>query len=177
MKKSLLIILGFLFTGSFSISQAQRKYPVAKVYAYKQESHSGMNRKVMDKDGKIIQGNNTTMHYFLYLETYPGKKMRLDQVWVNGQAYSFDTMLVSTPVTIDRSIKSVGPREADTLVPSTNRVVWSINIYTVQITTPTSRYIKQLVSANEVVFAYTYNRKKYYLAVKSTQQLIPDLNQ
>ena len=177
MKNSNHIVLAITLMVTHSIVFAQAKYPVAKVYAYKQEEYSGVNRRLSDQNGKIIQGKNSSTNYFLYLEYYHNKNITIDNIWINGQAYEAASEKMNTPITITQSKKTAKKQTVDTLVPSTTREVINIRPGLTKSSVVMSKYTKRLVRTNELVFAYTYGNKKYYLAVKSIKQLAPDLNQ
>ncbi|MBI1781873.1 MAG: hypothetical protein HYR66_10960 [Sphingobacteriales bacterium] len=155
---------------------SQGKYPVAKAYAYSQKEISGINRKVMDKDGKIIRGKNTSTHYHLYLECYAGKEIVVDNVWINGQTYKVDVKKTESPVTVSSGIKGVKTNQSETLVPQTSNNVMAIlpgDVDEVKV----DKKISKLIKNNAVLFAYSFNGKKYYLAVNSLKEITPEVNQ
>lgn len=155
---------------------SQGKYPVAKAYAYSQKEISGINRKVMDKDGKIIRGKNTATHYYLYLECYAGKEVVVDNVWISGQVYKVDVKKTESPVAVSAGIKGVKKDQSEILVPQTNNNVMVVLPKDEDEVKPDKK-ISRLIKNNAVLFAYSCNGKKYYLAVKSFKEITPEINQ
>jgi hypothetical protein len=168
-----LVVLLFIST----MAVAQGKYPVAKVYAYSQQEMSGVNRKLMDKDGKVIRSRNNATSYFLYLESYTGKKITIESVWIGGKSYSFEMEKTITPVILSRSLKSPGSPAADTLVASTANDVFIIRSGITPANVAAGKTINRLKKKNAVLFVYSYEGKKYYLGVKAFKQLQPEIRQ
>lgn len=174
MKKNIIFTAVLLFV--INAVNAQGKYPVAKAYAYSQKEISGVNRKVMDKEGKIIRSKNVSSRFYLYLECYAGKEIELNSIWVNGRAYQFTTKKVSSPVVVQSGIKGVNNAGSETLVPQTANDVLVV-FAGEEAGLKTNRKMTRLTKNNAVLFEYSYNEKKYYLAVKSIKEIAPEVNQ
>ncbi|MBI2730724.1 MAG: hypothetical protein HYX40_08235 [Sphingobacteriales bacterium] len=154
-------------------SAAQGKYPVAKMYAFKQKKISGINKKAVDPDGKKVAVKANSLQYLFYLECWPGKEIKVTAIWIKGIAYNTEAEKITAPVIAQKQIKTTS--QPDTLVPETSN-----NVISVEATTKKANTIsvsgKQLSASNEILIVYEWGNKAYYLAVKSVKEIAPQIN-
>lgn len=174
--KRLIAYNGIIILFSFPfIGLTQNKYPVTKAYAYRQKVSGGINKKGIDANGKLIKLPSSGINYFLYLEYNPEKQITINNIWIKGVSYNFETEKITLPVVIERSIKLGTKTDADTLVsPSKNEII-GIQPGQINNTVKTTNYIKRLIQNNDVLFVYRCKGKTYYLAVKSFKQLAEEI--
>lgn len=95
------------------------RYPVKKLYAFRQTVSGGANTMMQEQKG-------TDQRYLLYILPWPGKEVKPVQLWMQGTAYSFRTQIIATPV-VQKEVVSLGrKRGSRTLVPGSGTEVIQI---------------------------------------------------
>jgi hypothetical protein len=149
----------------FSVNSEAQRYPLKKLYAYKQKVVGGKN-DVIEK-----QRQSKTL-YHIYLELQPGSSITISGLWINKQQYQFDTAVAVTPVAISSSLKMPGKNATIQLVSAT-----ASRVIKVQQLQPSLQNIKQPVSLKdfEVLIKYSSKGKIYYAGSRKCTTLQPVL--
>lgn len=161
------ILTGLLFISCTSFLHTG-KYPVVKLYAYKQKISGGANFSSKEK-------SRSTLQHYVYLLVRNGRSITVEDVWIGGQSVSFKTEETKAPVTIENSIKLGNTPATETLVPETTHTVMQIvftNEAGAAVTNSPSRYRNY-----PLLIKYIENGRTYYLGAKSWTVLNPKVNQ
>ncbi len=140
-----------------------------KLYAFSQNVHGGVSAYKTDSSGnakRIPSGPNTM--YLIYLETTPGKEVKVTELLINGLLYNFSIQETTTPVT--RKIQLPGDKISDTLVAVTNQKVYRIIHHDVMV----GQVKNSTMVKYPVILRYTLNGKKCTRKLKEIQHL-PDV--
>lgn len=145
------------------------KYPVVKLYAYQQKVSKGANFSTSDKK------TSPTIKHHVYIEVRENEHITISRVWLNGKKIAFDTLMVHSPVTIEKSVKFGKNAYYDTLVPETkNNIIQVALNYTQQIE---SQKIPYRFKKYQILLEYKAGYKRYFLGSASFKELDPEVNQ
>jgi transcription antitermination factor NusG len=157
MKRSLLII-------SFFASQAILAQPAVKLYAFSQMFTPGMvpSEDAPDENGgKRVKGPRTVTNYYIFIAADTSIKIQAREIWIDGK---WDT--IASLQTVVTPFISEYPRKT-TLVPATKNKVQQVNIgEPLKRTVVQTALLKKMMKENEVIVAYIWKGKKYYLSLK-----------
>jgi hypothetical protein len=155
MKKGLLGLV--ILTGSASFGQ-----PVIKLYGYSRESTPGIVRE-RDPSLPAKKQAHTAINYFLYSSNANAIRIQPVEVWIKGKGYLATSLLVKSPVLSD---------EGTVLVSKTSGQVREIKTGK---ELPSNRkipsWLRHMISANDIVLAYLWKGKKYYVTLKKIKEL------
>jgi len=136
----------------FSISSVAQVEGASKLYGYKQEVMPGTIR--VDENGRQVRPK-PRYNYFIYLAS--STKVSPTEIWIDGKAYSVNTLAVEkTPV----EYESTGSQKPVVLVPKTTRRVLQLSPLT-EISQAGTKG-KTLSAKNELVIIYKGGGKTYY---------------
>ncbi len=172
MLKNLLLALLFSFALE---TEAQKKEPIIKIYAYRQENYSGVNFPI-EKLGDSAMENKIGLDnsYLIYLEAGKRDSFQWNRVWIRRQCYSLHAEKVTTPVIQKKTVVVVNGSAADTLVRATKNNVYQLHL-TSRGKEPETKRIKTRIEDNELVLEYTWRKKKYYRTVANVKTLEPQV--
>ncbi len=106
----------------FSAFTPQKK---DKLFTYDQQILPGKQAYITDSAGNSKRaGGNNAVRYFIFLQTTPGKEIKITSLWIKGQPYHFDVSKAETPVLVKRQFP--GEKKYDTLVAKTEQAVYRI---------------------------------------------------
>jgi hypothetical protein len=141
-----------------------------KLYAYSQETRSGLNPKtIMAENGKEIKSDaGPKVHYLIYLENK--NPLKVTGLWIKGRAYNFvDQEILKTPVVLEGL--SDPNMERKQLVPATSNKVYSIATAGPAKSSRTPAILGKLIKSSDVVVSYKVNGKTSYSSAKKIQSL------
>jgi hypothetical protein len=142
-------------------------YPVKKLYAYSQRITGGKSQMIGEPR------RSSTIHH-LYLEVYTGKQVTVTGLWITGKEFLFETTEAVSPVMMERSLQFRSKKDSVQLVPFTTNHLWQIK--KLQPSTQLQKLPRHL-NNYEVVIAYRYNNKTFYVGSKQSTVLQPVLRQ
>lgn len=169
MKKNLLIFIFF----SFALN-AYPQQPVINVFAFEQENYPGaVPANTKDENGNPVKKAADKMNYFLFLSFKKKYSITPVQVYIKGHAYQIQS--INNPKTpIEYTVSSVPANsEKKVLVPKTNKQVIEIKIAAMPQQEKKTANVQKLITANDVVIAYTWNNKKYFVTEKKLKKIEP----
>jgi hypothetical protein len=140
-----------------------------KLYAFSQRIVPGTRQSTMDKDGNVTMGKRKE-HWThpLYLEIPASKKIKVTEVWLNGEKYAFDTATVTGPI-LEETGLSIPGRTDRTLIPETKNQLLQIMLR--EKINVTDKHNRKLTDRKKVVVYYTRNGKKCHLSTDNIQEL------
>ena len=115
------LLLAILFFTGTSGHQTAGRYPVKKIYAYRQSVSGGANNV-------ISEPKKENQRYFLYVHPWSGREINIVQVWLEGEAFAFTTQNITTPVRQKESVSLGRKRNTRTLVPGNGSNVVQIQL-------------------------------------------------
>jgi hypothetical protein len=146
-----LLLIFLLLTGTAGPDQGGR-YPVKKLYAFRQSVSGGTNALLKEQKGPA-------QRLLIYVKPWPGKEIRAVSLWIEGTARSFTTKVIPTPVVQKESV-SLGRKKGNrTLVPGNGNEVLEIIEGAAVSGTPYPSHLK----VYPVLLQYEYAGKSYYL--------------
>ena len=172
MKKILLFSIGFI-AGLTLFSQ-----PVVKIFAYEQDNLPGTRPAgVIDENGKPMKKAAPKKNYFIYLSFKNTCNITPVQIFIRGKSFTIDrTIIAKAPVEYTDNTIPNNP-EKTTLVPATNNKVLEIPIAEPSAQQKKTTQVQKLTAKNDVVIAYTWNKKKYFVVLKEIKKLAPHVNE
>lgn len=154
MKRCLLI--WFLFMGTVAFSQ-----PSLRLYGFSQTTTPGIIRvDVPEEGGERTKAPLFFTHYYVFLSMGQSTSIQAKEIWVDGKWRK-----ISSQETIITPYYSDGP-ERKVLVASTKLKVKQLNVGDTLDTIRPSATLKKLMMNNELIVAYAWKGKKYYVALK-----------
>ena len=170
--KKYLLFFSLMIIGSGIHSQ-----PAIKVFGFEQESSPGtVAANVKDENGNPIKKAAMRKKYFIYLSLKPKYSITPQQVFINGEAFSIETTVVETTPVEHANNNIPGHTNMITLVPKTTDKVIGLKIVdSLQATKIPA--VQKLANKNDVVIAYTWKKKKYFVALKKLKKLDPVFNE
>ncbi|HMO33666.1 MAG TPA: hypothetical protein PKE63_12565 [Lacibacter sp.] len=109
MKAAWLITHLLLLAGT--VSQAQGKYPVKKIYAYSFRVKPGVVQlPAAERRGPVLQ-------YRVYLEPWPGRAVTVNRAWLQGKDVSMVTEKATGPIRKEKAGRLPGQTAYEMLVP------------------------------------------------------------
>jgi len=151
------------------ISLAGAAQPSVKLYGYSQVSTPGMvpQRDIPNENGGTVKTRiyDSIISFFIY--TRASVAIRPSQVYLNGKWQSATSLAISsTPVKSEQPVKK-------TLVPSTKLKVLQLLPGDLVSNMTISSSLKKMMAVNELIVAYTWKGKKYYVPLKKITVLQP----
>jgi hypothetical protein len=157
-------LLASLLAGFYSLAQ-----PTVKLYGYSQLSTPGM---VLDKEAANKSGKSwdAAMDYFIYLSFNRSLAVAPSEVWIRGNRFTISSnKTVATPVLSPGNTVLVAKSASKVIQLKHNRPLLTLA------TAP--GWLKNMISQNELVVAYTWKGKKYFKALKTIKELDTVYNQ
>jgi hypothetical protein len=124
----------------------------------------------IDETGKLVKKETTpSYHYSIYLATTADTPLQPVQLWINGQAFSFNAERVNDiPV---RQSNLIAPANADTvLIPKTGATVYQLTPMPLA-ADKSSRKMRTKAKENAVVVCYKNGTKWRYAVLKKFTDL------
>ena len=170
MKKKLLV-LTFLAIGLHVYCQ-----PVVKIFAFEQENLPGtIPSGVKDENGNPQKKDAAKKNYFIYLSFKKTYDITPVQIFIKGKAFLIQAnVLQKTPV---EYVNNTIPAEKMILVPKTTNKVLKIKVSEISMQDKKNAYIQKLSNKNDIVIAYLWNKKKYFIALKKLKKLESKANE
>jgi hypothetical protein len=154
MKRCLLI--WFLLMSTVAFTQ-----PSLKLYGYSQTTTPGTIRvDVPEEGGGTTKAPLFFTHYYVFLSMSQSTSIQVKEIWVDGKWRK-----IGNQETVTTPFFSGGP-ERKLLVAATKLKVKQLNVGDTLDTIKPSSTLKKLMKNNELIVAYTWKGKKYYLALK-----------
>ncbi|HEV8284708.1 MAG TPA: hypothetical protein VGQ09_10370 [Chitinophagaceae bacterium] len=172
MKKNLLFFIA-LTIGLNLFSQ-----PVIKIFGFEQESLPGtIPVGVKDENGNPVKKAATPKNYFIFLSFKKKYSVTPIQMFIRGKAFTIQsTSIEKTPVAyINNTIHDNA--EKTILVPQTSDKVIKLQIIETPKQEKKTAYIQNLTGKNDLVIAYLWNKKKYFITLKKLKKLDPVANE
>ena len=172
MKKNLLFFV--LFIAGISAS-AQ---PAIKVFAFEQQNLPGtIPAGIKDENGNPIKKAATKKNYFIFLSFKKNCVITPVQVFLKGIPFSVQvTDNKKTPVEYTNNTIPNHP-DKTILVPKTNNRVIKIDPIEAQGSENKDPHVEKLTKSNDLVIAYMWKKKKYFVTLKKMKQLDPVANE
>jgi len=178
MKEKIFIPFIFLFIVSAPAS-VQGKPPVKKIYGYKQASIPGILPNYSEETDIKPTGKNKpkqSYNYWFYLEIPKAEKITLTGLWISGISHDIKYEMVNNSPIKKMIFTGMEKNDTTIMVPATkNKIILIYPSGESKDTTINSKYITGLTNKNELVIAYLWKNKKYYLTLKKLKQLNPDV--
>jgi hypothetical protein len=172
MKKKLLFFVLFI------IGIAVNGQPAIKVFAFEQENLPGMKPAgVKDENGNPIKKAAARKNYFIFL-SYK-KIYTVTPVYIFIKDSSFGVQIADvkkTPVEYTNNTIPNKP-EKKILVPKTGNKVIQVKLTETPELKNKDIHIQKLTKANDVVIAYVWNKRKYFITLKKIKELEPVANE
>jgi hypothetical protein len=165
MKKNLLVLI-FLAIGLNVYCQ-----PAVKIFAFEQENLPGtIPSGVKDENGNPQKKAAAQKNYFIYLSFRKTYNITPVQLFIRRKALSVQTTHIrKTPVEyVSNTIP--GSPEKTILVPKTANKVLEIKLGETSVPEKKNSYIQKL-SKNDIVIAYLWNKKRYFIGLKKIKKL------
>jgi hypothetical protein len=162
MKTILLCIPLFFALASFS----QGKKP--RLYAYSQATSAGVKPAEVDMAGNMKTANNRNQSYLIYLEVPRNKTLRVNELWINGQAHLAEIDTVATPIRSNSGIRSMEEKE---LVAATENVV--IRLIPRETANVTDKNKRKYAGGKAVVVYFSLGKKNCKRSVEKIEVLPP----
>ena len=167
-----------LFSGIFTVGLNLFSQPTVKVFAYEQDNLPGTRPAgVVDENGKPIKKAAPKKNYLIYLTLKQKYSIKPVQIFIRGQAYEVGTTSVrKSPV---EYIDTMVPKNPDktVLVPATDNKVLEVSVAEPSLGQKKTSTIQNLTAKNDVVVAYMWNNKKYFVTLKQIKKLAPRVNE
>ena len=175
MKKKLLF---FSFTLLIA-AVATHGQPAIKIFAYEQQSLPGtVPVGIKDENGNPIKKAAAKTNYFIFLSFKKNCIVTPVQVLIKGFSFSIDSLTDVKKIPVEYTNHTIPNDSHKTiLVPKTSNRVIKINLAEPGQPVESNNHIKSLAKTNDLVIIYTWNKKKYYTAVKKMTVLEPILNE
>lgn len=155
----------------FSFAQ---KNPLVKVYAYSQSLLPGARPEniPMENGGELKVKREEKLNYFFYAEQKRSAKIKITDIWIKGEKFSFRTDSISkTPVEIT-SGNAEGTSKKIILKPSAGNFFLLITPGAIVKTEKNaSGKIGKLLLKNELVLRYQWRENTYYFSVEKIKKL------
>ena len=172
MKKNLLFLI-FFGIGLNTYSQ-----PRIKVFAFEQENLPGtIPSGVKDENGNPIKKAAAKKNYFIFLSFKKTYDITPVQIFVKNQPFSIQkTDIKKTPVECISNTISDKPGKV-VLVPKTTNKVLEVKLTEMLMRQKKNSYIQKLSNRNDIVIAYLWKKKKYFITAKKIKELEPVVNE
>ncbi|HEX5653941.1 MAG TPA: hypothetical protein VFX58_12760 [Chitinophagaceae bacterium] len=157
-------LVASLLASFYSLAQ-----PNVKLYGYSQLSTPGMvtDKKAANKPGKSW---DAALDYFIYLSFNRALSIQPKEVWIKGKRFTItSSKTVATPV--------YSPGNTLLVAQSSSKVMELKHDSPLPTLASASLWLKNMISQNELVVAYSWKGKKYYKALKSIKELDTVYNQ
>jgi len=167
-----------LFSAIFIVGLNLFSQPGVKIFAYEQDNLPGTRPAgVVDENGKPIKKAAPKKNYFIYLSFKQKNSIKPVQIFIKGQSYEVGSFSVrSAPVEyVDNMIPNNG--EKTVLVPSTDDKVLEVPVAEPSPGQKKTSTIQNLTAKNDVVVAYVWSNKKYYVTLKQLKKLPSRVNE
>jgi len=167
-----------LFSVIFIVGLNLFGQPSVKIFAYEQDNLPGTRPAgVVDENGKPIKKAAPKKNYLIYLSFKQKYSVKPAQIFIKGQSYELGSYtLRKAPVEyVDNMIPN--NREKVVLVPATDNKVLEIPVAEPSLEQKKTSNVQNLTAKNEIVVAYMWNNKKYYVSLKQIKQLPTNVNE
>ena len=162
----------FLLIGMFIISN-EINAQIKRIYGYVQEINGGAMQE-NNQPVRYPQISLDNRRYFVFAELAMGKPASFEQLWINGNLYSFKTETVrKMPIIIQSRSGEMISR--DTLLKGARPVVIQLLdlVLVPQKKRIIPRNIRTLITKNEIVIVSKTRNKSYYTSLHRTVKLFP----
>ena len=172
MKKNL------LFSAIFILALNLFGQPTVKVFAYEQDNLPGTRPAgVVDENGKPLKKAAPKKNYLIYLSFKQKYSIKPVQIFIKGQSYEVGHSTVrKAPI---EYVDNMVPNNAEktVLVPATDNKVLELPVAEPSPEQKKTANIQNLTAKNDVVVAYMWNNKKYFITLKQIKKLAPRVNE
>jgi hypothetical protein len=167
-----------LFSAIFILALNLFSQPTVKIFAYEQDNLPGTRPAgVVDENGKPIKKAAPKKNYLIYLSLKQKYTIKPVQIFIKGRSYEVGISSVkNTPVEYIDNIVPNSP-EKTVLVPATHNKVLELPLAEPSPGQKKTSYIQNLTAKNDVVVAYMWNNKKYFVTLKKMKKLAPRVNE
>jgi len=172
MKKNL------LFIGLFYAGIAGSGQPSIQVYGFQQQSLPGtIPTGLKDENGNPVKKAAAKVNYLIFLSFKKNSSITPSIVFVNGSPFKAQTTPVEkTPVEYTNHTIPNQP-VAKILVPKTNRKVLRIEPAEKIEENAVDPHLLELAKVNNLVIAYQWKKRNYFVTLKKMNELDPQLNE
>jgi hypothetical protein len=172
MKKILLFFL------VFAVGLNLHSQPRVRIFAFEQENMPGTKPVgVTDENGKAVKKAAAQKKYFIFLSYPKGNAITPVQVFIRSRAFTIKTTAVrKTPVEYTNNTVINNP-EKTVLVPASKDRVIEVTLADVPRQEKPTRSVRTLTDKNDVVIAYAWKKKKYFVTLKKIERLEPVANE
>jgi len=172
MKKNLLFFIAFTI-GLNLFSQ-----PPIKVFAFEQENLPGAKPAgIKDENGNLIKKAAAKKNYFIFLSFKNTYSVSPVQIFIRDKSFNIQTTITrTTPVEYTNNNIPNKP-EKITLVPQTSNKVLELKVNELPVQDKKTEAVQKLADKNDVVIAYLWKKKKYFITVKKLKKLEPVANE
>jgi hypothetical protein len=150
--KQILLILSTLAIWDL---QAQKKE--IKLYGFSQAISKGMRASMADEKGEInTEKKKDSKTLMIFLEAPKESKIKITELWINGEKYRFDMAPVKTPVILNTGLHMPGQKDS-VLIPENNNDISRIIPGTKMEMTEKDK--RKIVNRKPLVVFYTLDGK------------------
>jgi len=167
-----------LLVGLFSAGIAGLSQPSIKVYGFRQQSLPGtIPAGAKDENGNPVKKAAAKVNYLIFLSFNKNYSITPTDVFVNGHPFKAQVARVeNTPI---EYINTTIPKQPvkKILVPKTSRKVLKIEPAEKIEESSADPHLLQLAKVNELVIAYQWKKKDYFVTLKNMNELDPVFNE
>jgi hypothetical protein len=167
----------FLFL-ALSSGLAAFSQPTVKVFAFEQDNMPGTKPAgVTDENGNSVRKVAVKRNYFIFLSFNRAYSITPIHVFLKGSPLIVKTTAVKkTPIEFTNNNIPNRPEKV-VLVPATKNKVLELQLHDSQAPIAKTTTVQKLTDKNDVVVAYLWKNKRYYLTLKEIKKLGPVFNE
>jgi hypothetical protein len=157
---------------------AASSQPTVKVIAFEQDNMPGTKPAgVTDENGNSVRKVAVKKNYFIFLSFNRSHSITPIQAFIKGNSLTIKTAPVKkTPIEFTNNNIPNRPEKV-VLVPATKNKVLELQLRDSQTPIAKTTTVQKLTDKNDVVVAYLWKNKKYYVTVKEIKRLEPVFNE
>lgn len=135
--------------------QAQKKN--VKLYGFSQGVSKGIRKSTVDEKGETMtEKKSDSKALLLFIESPAGVKLKITELWINGEKYRFEAAPVKTPVILNTGLNMPGQKETALIPETENEIIRLIPQTKIDMTEKDKRHIAR---DKPVVVFYTVKGK------------------
>jgi hypothetical protein len=157
------------------VSMAVYGQPAVKIFAFEQQSLPGtVPAGVKDENGNPIKKAAAKTNYFIFLSFKKNTIIKPVQVFIKGSSFAVDTIIDVKKTPVEQTNRTIPNDPHKTiLVPKTSNKVIRIDLAEGEGLRENGAHIENLIKTNDVVIAYAWKEKRYFVTVKKIKELDP----